>query len=543
VIRDVAQLEHGATLRGDVGVVGAGFAGLELARYLARNGLRVVLLESGRLSFDLETQRLAHVQSVGKPIRQPGSDNGQALYLPAELRGETRIRQFGGTSNTWTGKWRIFDDLDFEARPWIPHSGWPITAEELRPFYAATADDLGLEGFAAFEDSAGVARLRAAASSGGLDVSCHVWQREPLRLAREFLSELTQSELIDAVLGANATEIVLDETHERVKSIVFRSLEGSQCELEAEHFVLAVGGTESARLLLASNRQLPTGIGNENDLVGRFYANHPKHRQGVLRPRGELMDPLATGTADHLRPSPHTLFRLSDQEQRERAVLNHAIRLLPRYRFDVDYPTAAARTLRAGLRERSASKTLRGALALSRSPRKLGKVLAKTRHRGHGGPLDHYGLTMYFEQAPNPESRLYLSSERDRLGVPKLVVDWQLNSVDRESFGRITDGLREGFEQAGLGLLEFGALTLEDTFDAAHHIGATRMATDATDGVVDPDCRVFSTENLYVASSSVFPTGSSMAPTLTIIALARRLGTHLLELHASQQRTKQPVES
>jgi choline dehydrogenase-like flavoprotein len=138
LIHDVDELEDGAALRGEVGVVGAGFAGLELAHQLERHGVRVVLLESGRLDFDPRIQRLAHVKSVGKPIWDPRQGDELTPYLAPEVRGEARIRQFGGTSNTWTGKWRVLDELDFEERPWVPHSGWSINLEALGPFYAAT---------------------------------------------------------------------------------------------------------------------------------------------------------------------------------------------------------------------------------------------------------------------------------------------------------------------------------------------------------------------------------------------------------------------
>jgi choline dehydrogenase-like flavoprotein len=343
------------------------------------------------------------------------------------------------------------------------------------------------------------------------------------------------------ILGANATEIVLDEGLERVRSIRFGSLAGGRHELEAEHFVLAVGGLEGARLLLASNRQLPAGIGNEHGLVGRFHAGHPKHRQGVLWPGRTLAQPRRVGTADHLRPSYHTTFQLSPAEQRDRGVLNHALRLIPRYRFDYGYPARRAQALRGALEASSPSRAARSALALARSPRALGKVLAKTLHRGPGARLDHYALVMYLEQAPNPESRVYLAPEHDALGMPKLVVDWRLNSLDRQSFERTHEGLREGFERAGLGRLDFGSATLDDTFDAAHHIGATRMAYSPAEGVVDPQCRVFSTDNLYIASSSVFPTGGSMAPTLTIVALARRVAAHLVDRRAAPAGTAASV--
>jgi len=528
VIRDVDELEDGAIMEGEVAVVGAGFAGLELASFLGRRGVSVVLLESGRLEFDPRTQELARVDSVGKPIWEPGPESEMTPYLEPELRGESRIRQFGGSSNTWTGKWRIFDPLDFAERSWVPHSGWPITFDEVWPFYEAVIRDYGLDQFAAFRQSEGVRSLRAAARSGGLEVACHAWQKSPLRLARRFGAELRAAESVNAVLGANATDIVLSNDLERVRSLVVRSLEGRELEVHAERFVLATGGLEVPRLLLSSNGQLPAGIGNRHGFVGRFNANHPKHKQGALWPAGELRDPARAGTDILPRPRFHVNFQLSDETQRDLGLLNHTLRLTPVYRYEIDYPQERVQALRESLAARDLRGVARSSLALARSPRALAKVLRRTYHRGYGGPLDHYALTMYLEQAPNPESRVYLGDETDALGLPKLVVDWRLTELDRESFDATLEELKRAFARAGLGRLEFGELTIDDTFDAAHHIGTTRMASSAEEGVVDSDCRVFGTENLYVASSSVFPTGHSMGPTLTIVALARRLGAHLV---------------
>jgi choline dehydrogenase-like flavoprotein len=533
VIRDVAQLEDGTVVRGDIAVVGAGLAGVELTRHLGRHGLRVVLLESGRLDFDPRTQELVRTESVGKPIREPDPEGPLNPYLPPAYRGESRIRQFGGTSNAWTGKWRTFDPFDFEERTWVPHSGWPISFEDLRPHYDAVRRDYALGDFEAPGRSEAIRHLRKIAGDGGLKLSFHVWQRQPLR-ARDYSTELSEARNVDVVLGANATEIVLSDDLRRVRAVVCRSLDGHRFEVEAQHFVLATGGREEARLLLASNRQIPAGIGNERDLVGRFYMDHFKHKLGVLRPSAELGNPPAVGTAKWPKPRFHTTFSLSEDVQRERSLLAHAIRFNPVYRYDVGYPGELVEEIREALRTRSARKLVPSALRLARSPADSWKVAQKRWHRGRGGPLDHYRVTMYAEQVPNPNSRLCLGRERDALGVPRLVADWRPTPLDHESFRRTLQGLTDAFASAGLGHLDFGPrpLTLDDTWDAAHPMGATRMAATPAEGVVDSDCRVFGTENLFIASSAVFPTGHSTAPTFTIVALARRLGVHLLALCA-----------
>lgn len=539
MIRDVAQLVDGAVVHGEVGVVGAGFAGVELARLLGRSSVRVVLLESGRLSFDPRTQELARFDSVGKPIREVDPDGPFTPYLPPVFRGETRIRQFGGTSNVWTGKWRMFDPLDFEKRPWVPHSGWPISFEDLRPFYDAVGGDYGPADIRPFRPDEVFHRMRDLAAGAGLQVSGHVWQAETLRLAQAYGPELRDAPNVDVVLGANAVELVLADDHERLRAIAFSALDGHRFELEADHFVLTNGGLEAPRLLLASNRQVPAGVGNERDLVGRFFMDHPKHKRGTLRPGPAMRDPIAALTATQPRPRPHVSFSLSDDVQREQCLLNHAIYFKPKYRYDLDYPTEGLQAARDALRARSLPRLVPAAVALARSPDALRKV-ARRRYGGPGGPLDHYELTMYAEQAPNPDSRVRIGAERDALGVPKLVVDWRLTPLDHSSFGRTLDALREAFARTDLGRLDFGPepLGLGDTVDAAHHIGATRMAATPSEGVVDADLRVFGTTNLFIASSSVFPTGHSAGPTFTIIALARRLGAHLLELRTRRR----PIE-
>lgn len=79
--------------------------------------------------------------------------------------------------------------------------------------------------------------------------------------------------------------------------------------------------------------------------------------------------------------------------------------------------------------------------------------------------------------------------------------------------------------------------TLDALMDASHHMGTARMAADPSRGVVDADCRVFGVDNLYVASSAVFPTAHAYSPTYTILALARRVAAHI---HASWARARSP---
>jgi choline dehydrogenase-like flavoprotein len=528
MVRDVVELDDGAVLHAEVGIVGAGLAGIDLARYLRRQGVRVVLLESGRADFDPETQALTRIESVGRPVRFPDPDGPFTPYLAPVFRGESRLRQFGGTSNIWTGKWRTFDPIDFEKRPWVPYSGWPIGLNELAPWYGEIAREYGLADFGAFARCESNVRLQDAIAGAGLTLSFHFWQREAIRPATRFRREMEQDVGLHIVLGANATEIVLDDSLRRVQAVVFRSLDQRRFTLTADDFVLATGGLEAPRLLLASNHQIAAGIGNRRGLVGRFYMDHPKHKRGRLRP-GTAFKLVRDNTVPRPRPRFMASFSLSDDLQRVRSLPNHAIYFEPVYGYDLHYPSERIHAIGTAWRRSRRGDALRQALVLGASPQALFKIAQRGIYRGRGGPIAYCDVSMYVEQVPNPESRLYLGSTCDALGMPKLVVDWRLTPDEHESFRRLLGELTDACSRAGLGRLDFGGVTLDDTVDAAHHMGATRMAAGPETGVVDRDCRVFDTDNLFIASSSVFPTGHSAAPSFTILALGRRLGHHLIE--------------
>jgi choline dehydrogenase-like flavoprotein len=136
------------------------------------------------------------------------------------------------------------------------------------------------------------------------------------------------------------------------------------------------------------------------------------------------------------------------------------------------------------------------------------------------------------EQAPNPRSRVNLHhSKRDQLGLPATQLDWQLSDFDKFSIRRTAELIGIELGRAGLGRVrtdideDLSKFPLVET--AWHHMGTTRMSENDRTGVVDSACRVHGLSNLYVAGSSVFPTGGRANPTLTIVALAIRLADHL----------------
>lgn len=488
MIEDISDLGEGTIVRGDVCVVGTGPAGMEAIRYLRRNGLSVVVAEGGRREFSKEMQELSRVESVGRKVREPDPHCKLTPYLAPEHRGEGRLRQLGGNSNIWTGKWREFEPLDFAPRPHVPWSGWPFGLGELRPLYREIERDYGFGDFAAAEKKAEPFAERV---ESGLSLSFHYWEVAPLRTARRHADELAGDVGIRVILGANAIELV-QEQGGTVTRLRCRSPEGREIGFEAADFIIATGGIEVPRLLLASTARDPRGIGNEKDLVGRYFQDHPKIKTGIFHP-GPNFHLLPGGAANFPRPRFKAAVSLSPELQAEHGLLNHTLQFAP--------------------------------LAPQPSGSLVGRILQRLRRRRGTDPgPGPYKASFIFEQAPNPESRVTLSDQRDMLGMRKPRLDWQLTELDTRSFDATLALLAQQLLQAGIGRLEFSGRTptIEDTVDCRHHIGTTRMGATPETGVVDADARVWGTDNLWIASSAVFPTGHSYGPTLTILAVTRK---------------------
>lgn len=506
MITDFSELGELTTIRGQVVVIGSGIAGAEVATHLARHGRDVVLVESGRDRFDPKIQALNDVTFIGKPHRQLNPNSYYHRYLPPELRGVSRVRQFGGTSNVWTGKWKFLQPIDFAGRAWVPNSDWPIGYADWLEHYRSAAKDYGFGDLEAEAQRPEIVTLREQLAAHGLKMSSFYWEQTPTRTAKRFGDEMRRSPNLQVILGATVNELRLDESHQCVTSVICRSLEGRELLIEGETVVLATGAFEAARILLASDRQLPGGIGNAHDLVGRFYTDHPKHHTGTLSP-GVLTRQYAHELQYAPKPRFCICFALDDATQQQHALLEHVLYLKPIYEKPLD---------------------------------RLSRILRRSSLcRDENGAVAAYRVKFVTEQVPQQSSRIKLGSDRDVLGQRKLEVDWCFTDQDHHSMAKTLELLTQRFVKAGLGSFNFGDAPpkLENMTDAAHQMGTTRMANRPDAGVVDTNCRVFGTENLYIASSAVFPTGPSYSPTFTILALARRLGNHLL------QTTPQPATS
>jgi choline dehydrogenase-like flavoprotein len=506
LIEEAAHVAGGTRVHCDVCIIGAGAAGISMAAELEDSGLGVVLLESGGTEREEDTQALYRGRVDGAP------------QFPPDL---SRLRFLGGTTNHWQGMCRPFDALDFEARAWVPESGWPIGRKALDAWYARAHGvcDLGPYDYTP-ESWDGVGdpgpRLRTEP-----DIELKVVQHsKPTRFATKYDALLRRPGGPRVLLHANAYEIVPDASARRVDHVEVRTLEGHRFDVHGRAVVLACGGIENARLLLLSNRVTTTGLGNEAGLVGRYFMDHP----GAI-PFGVLvyLDPAYHGLTRERRVHDVRVLAgvsLADRVLEREGLLNNALYLrepttLEKIRDFEWFNIVQSVSHTLDERDLQVARFLE---SLSPSHAEQRASIAWIRS----------------EQAPDPDSRVKLGEELDALGQRRVVVDWRLPDLNQHTFLRAAELYAHILTRSGVGRVKLMPWLLEDEDEwwrrvtpGWHHIGTTRMAHNANQGVVNEHCRVFGIENLYVAGSSVFPTSSYINPTLTLVALALRLADHL----------------
>lgn len=507
---DASELPDGVCLESDICIVGAGAAGIPLALEFEGRRERVCLMESGGLEADEGMQALNRADNIGEP------------YFPLD---QNRSRVFGGTTVQWAGWCRRLDEIDFEARPWVAHSGWPIGRSELSDWW---------------EKALGYCEL------GGYDYDLEYWERHfnsrrlpieagrietriylkspPSRFGELYRERLGRAANIDAVLDGSVLKLETDEHASQVTGALAGTIGGKRFGVRARHYVLAAGGIENARLLLLSNDRNCDGLGNDHDQVGRYFMEHYFFPSGAIRlnPGVEFNPALYLHSAE---PAIGRLF-LNPKVQEEERILNYCAGI------DPVYGDSPLRSLARGVRRRLWGH---GGEFDPNHP-----FVAQAAWKGSGERRKYLRLHHIIEQAPNPESRVTLGDETDSLGQRKIRMDWRTSPLDRRTFLKAIEIVGSEFERTGIGRLQIPGGDNDRHWPPrplqglrGHHMGTTRMSDSPATGVVDRDCRVHGVGNLFIAGSSLFPTAGAGTPTLTIIALALRLAGHLKKILAA----------
>ncbi|WP_051329899.1 GMC oxidoreductase [Niveispirillum irakense] len=532
MLTDLHMIEDGQGFEADVCIIGAGVAGILMARRFAATGVSVCLVESGGATLEAAAQELNRGENVGLP------------YYALDV---SRNRGLGGTSNTWSGRCVPLDPIDFERRKWVPHSGWPVKASDLGAFYRQAAVECGVgeadpeSGYRDLWEEAGI-------DDPGLDpeqVEVRFWRLKAVRFGDQYKRDLIGNPNVQLLLHGTAVEISVSPDTNRVESILLAGIGGRRHRVRARHFVLAAGGIENARLMLASTRVERAGIGNAQDMVGRFFMEHPKCRTAEVRTDDpyRLLEQFRSFYPRDMAALCPSLV-LSAKAQETHGVLNSSIAV---YYRSLPSVTKAASDLNAGWKKgiwwpEGAGRNLLALLpVMGELPANL--VRRYVRRRALIAKPEAIYLLVRGEQAPNPDSRVTLSDQIDGLGYRRARLDWRLSDIDKRSARVLTGLVGQEFQRLGLGrtVMDDWLLTPDGDWPTHlegddhheilqgghHHIGTTRMSTTPRQGVVDRDCRVWGKANLHIAGSSVFPTAGWANPTLTIAALALRLADHV----------------
>lgn len=528
----------------DLCVIGAGAAGIAIAQAFIDTPVRVCLLESGGLTGEQRNQALYEGQSVGP--------------VPFDAE-SSRMRVFGGSCNLWGGGCIPLSSHDLSARDWVPHSGWPIGFAELEPYYAQARRYCGIDDYGFGDGSFDGPTPRPPIVFDDGKLFNPIFAKSPLLFGDAYRQVLERAPNVEVLLHANLLELEATANGDAVRFARIGSLEGHRSIIRARHYVLACGGIENARLLLLSRSVVPQGLGNRHDMVGRYFMDHPSGRLGTLTT--DAPHRVSRPYERQHRKNQHAVFpeiALSQLYQRRHRVLNgrvhpfavegpmpRGIRALRELRSALrhtvlDENAALEARLCAAMRNGPATETIGAPSSLSLTALKLGlgigDIARAAVHKLTDRPAvasSHIELVGFFEQAPNPDSRVMLGDALDALGQPKVRVDWQLTPLDRYTYRSAANMAGHELARACNGHFELepwladDGCTVPDVHGTAHHMGSTRMSDDPRGGVVDRHGKVHGVDNLHVAGSSVFPTGGWAFPTFTIVALSLRLADEL----------------
>jgi choline dehydrogenase-like flavoprotein len=517
----------------DICIVGGGTAGIVLAREFIGTPVRICVLESGGLTPEQDTQNLTLGENIGQP------------YFPLDT---ARPRVFGGSGTRWDipiGNNRVgvrirpFDPIDFEKRDWVPHSGWPFTRDDLEPYYQRAQSICRVEPPTYEVNDWQDRSAWPAFSLPDPDVQTIIYKfAKAETFAREYPREIAGADNVSVCLHSNVVEIDTNGTADCVTRLRVRTLSGKEFSVRAKTYVLAVGGIEVPRLLLLSNRVQTAGLGNQHDLVGRFFMEHPHFWSGVFIPSKPDFFRSAALYNDVRTVNNVAVvgkLALTDAALRREKLLNQNIQFFWR---DIVFPPVSApgvialKKLLCGRRSGNDDGFSRQLATILGDMNQIGAALGRNVRKRLVGErtIPAVMFANMMEQIPDPESRVTLGADRDGLGQNRVQLNWKIGKQDMRSAIRTHQIIGGALEKAGLGRF-YQQLQEEappsNTEGGYHHMGTTRMHVDPKQGVVDANCRIHSVGNMFIAGPSVFPTVGYANPVLTIIALAVRLADHL----------------
>lgn len=508
---DAKELPANSLIEGDICIIGAGAAGISIALEWMNSPYKIILLEGGGFEYDEKVQEL-----------YAGKTTGQHYY-PLK---SARLHYFGGTTGHWAGFCSTFDPLDFTKRDWVPHSGWPIKREDLDPFYARAHKNVDL---GPYEYDWKYWQKQDPELQPLLKDDSVVWNKiwqfsPPAQFGKKYKDTIVNAKNIHLYTYANVTNIKANEGVSSINEVTIKNYSGKEHTVKAKYFILACCSIQNARILLASNQQAAKGLGNDNDNVGRYFMEHLEIKSAELWL--EKPNPLKLYGLNYGVTKARAELAITQKKQEEFKILNGTSSLTP---------LAIAKNMPPMIdvwKEADPRKSMDSAMAMFEKADQI-KVPPPESSESRA-----FELFTRIEQAPNPDSRVTLDTEKDSLGMPRANLNWVLTPLEKRSIRKIYEliGQQVGLEGIGrVKLMDYLQDENDNTWPSFtgggwHHMGTTRMSDDPKNGVVDANCKIHGLANLFVAGASCYVTGAAPNPTLTLIALSLRLSDHVKTL-------------
>lgn len=525
----------------DLCIVGSGPVGMSLAMEFERLGRDVLVLESG-----------------GSEVDPKRTDDSHATIVDPQHHGPMEVtvcRALGGTSWLWGGRCVPYNAVDFMKRDFVPESDWPIRCEDIEPWYKRACEYM-----LCADDTFQMPFSREISDDLILDgVERWSTERHIMLVHRERLQE---SERIKVCLNSTVVDLDLGQDGRSVESIVVATPSG-KVRVRARCLILATGGVEATRLLLTVQRRWPDHFAGTGGPLGRYYMGHLGGSVSTIA----FDDPRSSAAFDWLLDANGVYYRrrfmLAAKVQLENKVLNSAFWLDNAQFFDPRHGSGILSAFFLALTVPAIGRRIRTEevrlVEVGPKPYPVGAHLINTVLDAPGTAKDVYmavrdrffkkpkkpGFTFlnrggrftlhyHSEQVPNPESRIVLTDEVDRHGLPRVSIDFRFSDQDTRSVVDSHRLLDTALQANKLGHLEYWyppeqlqERVMELATDGHHQVGVTRMGDDPRESVVDPNLKVHGVDNLYVVSTSVYRTDSQANSTLLAVALGMRLAGHL----------------
>jgi choline dehydrogenase-like flavoprotein len=445
----------------------------------------------------------------------------------------------------------IYNEIDLGPRPWLDSVSWPINFAELDRYYKSASRYLNLPSYDNLKPGNWQSKLSdfeaTLARNLCFKTNVSLFAKAPARFGykTKYYKKIKSSSAITVYINSNVVNLRLNGPLSRVAHVDVACLNGVRYKIKAKTFILACGGLENTRILMASNEQISGGVGNHSGLLGHYYMDHPRAVFGRVKLTKKVK-------LDHLLGMPvkggkmQIGIGLSDKIQAAEGLLNNYLTLEPNYSIRSmelyhSFVKLMKRLLRKGYSGKRFDFTNPEMAEVPEmiyllTPKELLPHFMYYSYYKYSRfvkkfitTLTHLSIVSYAEQEANKDSRVYLGNERDKLGMAKLILDWRVSDRSLKSSLRLMELLDEHLRKHDVGRIEENLTELRSLpyTDASHHLGTTRMSPDPKGGVVDANCQVHGVDNLFVAGSSVFPTAGHANPTLTIAAMSLRLADYL----------------